>query len=37
MRDGKFELDLVLRNNITTEEHPDGLYHPHKEYHHIKK
>src|SRR5699024_9007213 len=30
-------LDLVLRNNITTEEHPDGLYHPHKEYHHIKK
>ncbi len=37
MRDGKFELDLVLRNNITTQEHPDGLYHPHKEYHHIKK
>ncbi len=32
-----FELDLVLRNNITTEEHPDGLYHPHKELHHIKK
>ena len=35
--DGKFELDLVLRNNITTEEHPMGVYHPHAEYHHIKK
>ncbi len=35
--DGKFELDLVLRNNITTEEHPMGVYHPHSEYHHIKK
>ena len=32
-----YEMDLVLRNNITTEECPDGLYHPHKEYHHIKK
>ncbi len=32
-----FELDLVLRNNITTEEHPMGLYHPHAELHHIKK
>ncbi len=32
-----FELDLVLRNNITTEEHPDGVYHPHKELHNIKK
>ena len=37
MRDGKFELDLVLRNNLTTEEHPLGLYHPHEELHHIKK
>ncbi len=37
MRDGKFELDLVLRNNITTEEHPLGVYHPHAELHHIKK
>lgn len=37
MRDGKYELDLVLRNNITTEEHPAGLYHPHAEYHNIKK
>ena len=37
MRDGKFELDLVLRNNLTTEEHPLGLYHPHAELHHIKK
>ncbi len=32
-----FEIDLVLRNNITTKEHPDGLYHPHRELHHIKK
>ncbi|MCI9672127.1 MAG: UDP-glucose--hexose-1-phosphate uridylyltransferase [Lawsonibacter sp.] len=37
MRDGKFELDLVLRNNLTTQEHPLGLYHPHAELHHIKK
>lgn len=32
-----FELDLVLRNNITTKEHPLGVYHPHAELHHIKK
>lgn len=32
-----FEMDLVLRNNITTEEHPLGVYHPHAELHHIKK
>lgn len=32
-----YELDLTLRNNITTEEHPLGLFHPHEEYHHIKK
>lgn len=32
-----FEIDLVLRNNITTEEHPDGVYHPHKQLHNIKK
>lgn len=32
-----YELDLVLRNNITTEEHPLGVYHPHEELHHIKK
>ena len=37
MRDGKFELDLVLRNNLTTLEYPLGLYHPHQELHHIKK
>lgn len=37
MRDGKYELDLVLRNNITTPEHPLGVYHPHAELHHIKK
>lgn len=36
-RGGKFELDLVLRNNITTEEHPLGVYHPHAKLHHIKK
>ena len=34
---GKYELDLVLRNNITTEKHPLGLYHPHADKHHIKK
>lgn len=33
----RFELDLVLRNNITTEEFPLGVYHPHQELHHIKK
>ncbi|MGN0573124.1 MAG: UDP-glucose--hexose-1-phosphate uridylyltransferase [Acutalibacteraceae bacterium] len=36
-RGGAYELDLVLRNNITTEEHPLGVYHPHAELHHIKK
>ena len=36
-RGDKFELDLVLRNNITTEEHPLGVYHPHANLHHIKK
>ena len=36
-RNGKYELDLVLRNNITPEEHPLGVYHPHAELHHIKK
>ena len=37
MRDGIYELDLTLRNNITTPEHPLGVYHPHVQYHHIKK
>ena len=37
MKGENYELDLVLRNNITTEEHPDGVYHPHKELHNIKK
>ncbi len=37
MKEGVFELDLTLRNNITTEECPLGLYHPHNELHHIKK
>ena len=36
-RGDKYELDLVLRNNITTEEYPLGVYHPHAEYHNIKK
>lgn len=33
----EYELNLVLRNNITTDEHPLGVYHPHEELHHIKK
>ena len=37
MRDGKYELDLILRNNRTSEEHPLGIFHPHSEYHYIKK
>ncbi len=37
MRDGAYELDLVLRNNLTTKEHPLGVFHPHEELHHIKK
>ena len=37
MRDGLYEMDLVLRNNITTEEYPLGVFHPHQELHHIKK
>ncbi len=36
-RGDHFELDLVLRNNITTQEHPLGVYHPHAKLHHIKK
>ncbi|MFC5468632.1 UDP-glucose--hexose-1-phosphate uridylyltransferase [Cohnella suwonensis] len=35
--DGAYELDLVLRNNRTSAEHPDGIFHPHRELHHIKK
>ena len=37
MREGRFELDLVLRNNRTTDEYPLGIFHPHSELHHIKK
>ena len=37
MRGELFELDLVLRNNITTKEHPLGVFHPHANLHHIKK
>jgi UDPglucose--hexose-1-phosphate uridylyltransferase len=36
-KQGMFEIDLVLRNNRTDEEHPDGIFHPHRELHHIKK
>ena len=36
-RDGQFELDLVLRDNQTSLDHPDGIYHPHKDVQHIKK
>ncbi|QAA30292.1 UDP-glucose--hexose-1-phosphate uridylyltransferase [Clostridium manihotivorum] len=36
-KNGLFEVDLVLRNNRTSEEHPDGIFHPHRELHHIKK
>jgi len=35
--DGRYELDLVLRNNRTSAEHPDGIFHPHRHLHHIKK
>ncbi|OZB90591.1 UDP-glucose--hexose-1-phosphate uridylyltransferase [Paenibacillus sp. XY044] len=35
--DGAYEMDLVLRNNRTSEEHPAGIFHPHAEMHHIKK
>ncbi len=34
---GDYELDLVLRNNRTSAEHPEGIFHPHRELHHIKK
>ncbi len=37
MKNGFYEMDLVLRNNITTQEHPLGVYHPHAELHNIKK
>ena len=36
-KNGEYEIDLVLRNNRTSELHPDGIFHPHKELHHIKK
>ncbi len=37
MHNGEYELDLVLRNNITTSENPLGVFHPHADLHHIKK
>ena len=36
-RDNKYQMDIVLRNNRTTDEFPDGIFHPHKNLHHIKK
>src|SRR5699024_12645851 len=36
-KEGKFEMDLVLRNNRASEEYPDGIFHPHQDVHHIKK
>lgn len=36
-RNGCYELDIVLRNNITTEQYPDGVYHAHPEHHHLKR
>ncbi len=36
-RDGLYEMDIVLRNNRTSDEHPDGIFHPHQELHHLKK
>jgi UDPglucose--hexose-1-phosphate uridylyltransferase len=37
MRDGQYELDLVLRDNNVSTEHPDGIFHPHQDVQHIKK
>ncbi|MCU9615136.1 UDP-glucose--hexose-1-phosphate uridylyltransferase [Caldibacillus lycopersici] len=37
IKNGKYEMDLVLRNNRTNEEHPLGIFHPHADVHHIKK
>lgn len=37
MHGDEYELDLALRNNITTDQYPLGVYHPHEQYHHIKK
>ncbi|GGN97254.1 UDP-glucose--hexose-1-phosphate uridylyltransferase [Saccharibacillus kuerlensis] len=36
-REGAYEMDLVLRNNRTSEQHPEGIFHPHREMHHLKK
>jgi UDPglucose--hexose-1-phosphate uridylyltransferase len=36
-KDGLYQIDLVLRNNRCTNEYPDGIFHPHKEHHHVKK
>lgn len=37
MKNGQYQMDLVLRNNRTTKEYPDGIFHPHQRLHHIKK
>lgn len=36
-KNGEYEIDLVLRNNRTSEQYPDGIFHPHPQHHHIKK
>lgn len=36
-KDGRYQMDIVLRNNRTSEQHPLGIFHPHSEHHHIKK
>ena len=36
-KNGMYEIDLVLRNNRTSEKYPDGIFHPHQNLHHIKK
>src|SRR5699024_970965 len=36
-QDGVYQLDLVLRNNRTSDAYPDGIFHPHQDVHHIKK
>ena len=37
MKNNEYQMDLVLRNNRTSEEYPDGIFHPHQNLHHIKK
>ena len=37
MKDNQYQMDLVLRNNRTSDQYPEGIFHPHQEHHHIKK